>query len=89
MKTLLVENTFKRDLKLCRKRGANMNVLDAVVQILSNGDPLPPKHRPHKLSGEWNGFWECHVRPDLLLIYEVDDTSVRLIRLGSHADLFH
>ena len=71
------------------KRGLPLERLDAVLALLLNDEPLPPRHRPHRLSGEWAGFWECHVTPDWLLIYDLDDPDVlALHRTGSHSDLF-
>jgi mRNA interferase YafQ len=52
------------------------------------GGPLPGDYRPHKLSGEWKGVWECHIEPDRLLIYDITLVEVLLIRTGSHSDLF-
>jgi len=50
--------------------------------------PLAERYRDHPLSGDWAGFWDCHIKPDLILIYEKpDDTTLRLVRLGSHSEL--
>ena len=88
MKDLLIESAFRRDTKICRKRGTDLGRIDAMIEILRNGHSQPPNYRPHKLQGKWRGAWECHVAPDLLLVYEFDETTVTLIRLGSHSDLF-
>jgi mRNA interferase YafQ len=57
--------------------------------MLASDRPLPPNNRDHSLTGDWSGYRECHVRPDLLLIYDKpDDDQLRLVRLGSHSDLF-
>ena len=88
MKDLLIDSAFRRDLKVCRKRGVDIARVDGTIQLLRNGLSLPPSHRAHKLQGKWRGAWECHVAPDLLLVYEFDETTVTLIRLGSHSDLF-
>jgi mRNA interferase YafQ len=56
---------------------------------LANDDPLEPRHRDHDLSGDWQGYRECHIKPDLLLIYrKTDMETLRLARLGSHSELF-
>ena len=56
--------------------------------MLASDEALPARLRDHALSGNWSGFRECHVRPDLLLIYEKPQGTLRLIRLGSHSELF-
>lgn len=88
MKELIIANSFRRDLKIYRKRGVKLDTLEEIISLLKSGQPLPPKHRPHKLQGEWRHVWECHVGPDFLLLYQFDELSVTLIRLGSHSDLF-
>lgn len=88
MKELVLTNQFKRDLKLCRRRGWDIDRLSAVLRILAAGDPLPPKNRDHALVGNWGGCWECHVAPDWLLVYEATQSEVRLARTGTHADIF-
>ncbi len=80
---------FKKDQKRMAKRGAVMQKLLAVLALLTTDQALPPRHRPHRLSGEWKGFWECHIEPDWLLIYDLDDPDVvTLHRMGTHSDLF-
>ena len=64
-------------------------LLNAVVGQLIDDEPLPESCRDHALTGNWRGYRECHIRPDLLLIYKkTDDGELRLARLGSHSDLF-
>jgi len=82
------ENNFKKDLKLMQKRGKNLAKLFDIVEFLSNSELLPAKCRPHILSGDWDGFWELHIEPDWLLIYEFDDENIYLARTGTHSDLF-
>jgi mRNA interferase YafQ len=81
---------FKRDFK--RENGGRHRNLDRelarIVQLLATDTPLPERNRDHCLSGNWSGYRECHVWPDLLLIYEKSAGVLRLIRLGSHSDLF-
>ena len=81
---------FKKDYKLAIKRGLNITLLNDCIRMLAAGKKLPPKFRDHNLSGRWAGFHECHVEPDWLLIYLLDDTSLILVlaRTGSHSDLF-
>lgn len=81
---------FKRDFKLCKKRGLPLSELHSILSKLVADEPLPPKHRPHVLKGEYSGCWECHIRPDWLLIWVRDEEAreLRLARTGSHSDLF-
>jgi len=81
---------FRKDFKLCKKRGYNMDHLQVVLEILSQSGQLPPQYLPHKLHGDYSNYWECHIEPDWLLIYDVADTIrlISLIRTGSHNDLF-
>ena len=70
------------------KRGADERAFVLVVTLLANDEPLAVACRPHMLSGNWRGYWECHITPDWLLIYELPDDELILIRTGTHADLF-
>ncbi|MDD7354560.1 MAG: type II toxin-antitoxin system YafQ family toxin [Oscillospiraceae bacterium] len=64
---------FKKDYKLLIKRGMNIFLLDDVIRGLSRGDILPDKYRDHFLTGNWGGYRECHISPDWLLIYRIDN----------------
>ena len=82
---------FKRDYKR-ESRARHRTYLDAilapVVAALANDRPLEPRHHDHALSGEWGDFRDCHLKPDLLLIYQKSGADIlRLVRLGSHAEL--
>lgn len=81
---------FKKDLKVMIRRGYNMKLLDEVVTMLANGEQLPPKNKDHNLSGNYVGKRECHITPDWLLIYEIDQEILYLYltRTGTHSDLF-
>ena len=79
---------FRKDLKKIAKRRLDRDALDAVVGLLCERAALPAHCRPHKLAGEWLGYWECHIAPNWLLIYKVTEHTVRLARTGSHSDLF-
>lgn len=83
-------NQFKRDYKLAIKRHLDIDLLDNIIRCLSNGEPLPEKHKDHALTGNWVGHRECHILPNWLLIYRIDgDVLVlTLARTGSHGDLF-
>ena len=82
-------NQYKRDIKLCAKRGYDLSLLNDVINTLRIPQVLPPKNRDHILQGEYTGKRECHVTPDWLLIYQVVDDELYLVRTGSHSDLFN
>jgi mRNA interferase YafQ len=79
---------FKRDLKLCAKRHYNMDLLEEAVNILRIPAPLPVKNKDHELTGNHVNERECHLAPDWLLIYRVNDGEIYLVRTGTHSDLF-
>jgi mRNA interferase YafQ len=92
MRTIERSAKFKRDYKR-EAKGRHGATLDAelvpVLAALADDRPLEPRHRNHELSGDWSGYRECHVKPDLLLIYrKTEDEILRLARLGSHSELF-
>ena len=79
---------FKRDFKVCAKRGYNLKRLQNIIDILRVPDSLPPKNRDHNLTGNYAGYRECHVEPDWLLIYQQTETELLLYRTGTHSDLY-
>lgn len=83
-------NQFKKDVKLAKKQGKDINKLFSVINTLANGDTLEEKFCDHDLSGNFKGCRECHLEPDWLLIYEIYDDVLVLIlnRVGSHSQLF-
>ena len=85
---IVLTNSFERDLKRIKKQSKRLAKLWDIVDLLVKGAPLPPKHRPHRLSGTWNDWWECHIEPDGLLIYDYSDSELFLVRTGSHSELF-
>lgn len=90
MYKIVTTGKFKRDLKLAKKRGYNLSLLSVVVDMLAAGEPLPEKYKDHTLFGNYVGCRECHITPDWLLIYEVeeDELILYLTRTGTHSDLF-
>lgn len=88
MKTLRTHKRFEKDIKRALKRHRNLDKLWGIVHYLQAGLPLAQKHRPHRLSGDWFPFMECHIEPDWLLIYHITDDILDLVRTGTHADLF-
>lgn len=93
MKKLYEIKTYKqydRDVKLAVRRGLDIEKLLEVVRLLRQDEPLPAKYRNHLLSGDYKGYWECHINPDWLLLYE-KDTEIRIIslyRTGTYSDIF-
>ena len=81
---------YLRDLKLARKRGMDERLLNEIIGKLLDGEPLPAKNHDHQLHGDYEGYRECHITPDWLLIY-IKDTEIKIIslsRTGTHSDLF-
>lgn len=81
---------FKKDYKLALKRHLDVTLLEDVVATLAMGESLAEKHKDHSLSGNWVGHRECHILPDWLLIYRIEDDVLvlTLTRTGTHSDLF-
>ena len=92
MRTIERSTAFKRDYKReakGRHRATLAAELLAVLTMLVNDKPLDPRYRDHDLSGDWAGYRDCHIKPDLVLIYRKPDAgTLRLARLGSHSELF-
>ena len=81
---------FKKDYKLAMKRNLDIDLLDNAIRILASGDSLPESYNDHPLSGNWKGYRECHIQPDWLLIYCIENNDLVLVltRTGTHSDLF-
>lgn len=79
---------FKRDVKLAKKRGKDMNKLRQVINLLLAGEPLPREFGDHPLKGEWTPSRDLHIESDWVLIYAAEDDMVRFERTGTHSDLF-
>jgi mRNA interferase YafQ len=93
MRPIERSTAFKRDYKRANatpRHGKDVDSLvSTVVTLLLSDRALPENNRDHALSGDWVGYRECHVKPDLLLIYcKPDADTLRLARLGSHSELF-
>ena len=91
MRTIEYTTKFKKDFKRERK-GQHAATLDealtAVLTALATDEPLEPRHRDHALTGDWKDHRDCHIKPDLVLIYrKPDGDALQLVRLGSHAEL--
>lgn len=90
MYTVKPTSRFQKDVKKAQKRGLDMELLTSVIKKLAAGEELPARNRDHALIGEYAGCHECHIQPDWLLIYEVEQEALflYLIRTGTHSDLF-
>lgn len=89
MKALDYTTKFRRDLKREARTDQKLQaILKPVISDLREGKVLPEKMSDHPLSGQWKDHRDCHVKPDLVLIYKTDDEAVTLVRLGSHSELF-
>lgn len=87
---IIYTRQFKRDLRKISKRGVDIVELEKVVKHLADGKELATKYRNHLLTGKWTGHYECHIKPDWLLVYYKDDDVLvlTLTRTGTHSDLF-
>ena len=90
MLDIVLSNQFRKDLKLASKRGYDLELLNEVVDKIASGNALPAKNRDHELTGNYIGFRECHIQPDWLLVYKIDNNELILFlsRTGTHSDLF-
>jgi mRNA interferase YafQ len=79
---------FERDVGRMRKRGEDMEKFTAVVEALASRRPLPAALKDHPLRGDWQGWRDCHVAPDWIIIYRTTAEELILARTGTHADLF-
>ena len=89
MNTLKLTSQFKKDLKRYKHRTEVIDKLEVILNLLAQGLPIPETNRPHLLSGNYNGYMECHVESDTLLIWWAKETGIiKLVRFGSHSELF-
>ncbi len=88
--SVVTTTAFKKDYKLAMKRGLKISLLEDVVAALAMREPLPEKNKDHALTGNWVGHRECHILPDWLLVYRIEDDVLvlTLARTGTHSDLF-
>lgn len=87
---IVITSMFKKDLKLAKKRGYDLSLLNNVVNMLAMGQQLAEKYKDHMLLGNYKGCRECHITPDWLIIYEISENELilYLTRTGTHSDLF-
>ena len=81
-------NRFKKDVRLCLKRNYNISLLEVVLLELREKGELPLKYKPHLLSGNKDGLWECHIKSNCLMTWYFDKNTIVLVRTGTHSDLF-
>ncbi len=74
--TIVFTNNFKKDLRKCISRGRDVSILEEVVDLLAQTGTLPSKYKPHKLTGNYKGHWECHLQPDWLLVWRQNDKEL-------------
>ncbi len=88
MRNSIQGTQFKRDVKLCIKRGKAMSKLRTLMLILIEETPIPPEYKDHPLKHNWRHHRDSHLEPDWLLIYKIENNDLYFIRTGSHADIF-
>ena len=82
---------MKKDIKLMRKRGKDISKLTVTLSLLASGQPMPDQYNDHALVGNFKGFRECHIEPDWLLLYKIQDDVLILTATatGTHSDIFN
>ena len=90
MLSIAYTNQFKKDFKKIQKRGLNLIELQKLIELIANEQPIPAKYKNHKLIRDYKDVWDCHIKPDWLLLYQIDEENkeVTFVRTGSHSDLF-
>lgn len=90
MREVQLARSFRRDVKLARRRDKDLSKLETVMRLLASSHVLPAQYRDHPLRGDFRGSRDCHLEPDWIVIYTLDDDAgfVRFERTGTHADLF-
>lgn len=89
MKIVKATTQFRKDIKRYASDNDKLKRLYQIVALLEAGEVIPKEYRPHLLKGNYNGYWECHIKGDFLLIWcDADNDIIWLHRLGSHSELF-
>ena len=89
MKKLKASSQYKKDYKRFRNNPGKVEALKVILEKLANEEPIPEKNNPHKLTGVYKGYMECHIEGDFLLIwFDPESDQIDLVRLGSHSELF-
>jgi len=81
---------YRKDLRLMHRRGLDLSLLEDIIEKLKKRETLDARHHDHPLKGDYVGFRECHITPNWLLVYAIDNNRLVLtaLRTGSHSDLF-
>ena len=87
MPDVVFTNRMKKDVKLAKKQGKDLKKLTEIINMLLKGAALPDKCKDHSLKGDWQGFRDCHIEPDWLLIYRIEEDVLYLAASGSHSYL--
>ncbi len=90
MYTIKTTNRFEKSLKLCIRRNYDLNLLKEIIDILQKGESLPANNKAHKLTGKYSDCWECHIKPNWLLVWKINEDELVLLLMdtGTHSDLF-
>ena len=88
MKAIFQTSQFKKDFNRAKKRSKDLDKLKHIVGLIIDDQPLDERHRDHALGGNWSSSRDCHIEPDWVLTYRVDENSLYLERTGTHSDLF-
>ena len=88
MRTIHRTSQFKKDVKQMGKRGKKFSEFKEIIRKIAKGETLEAKYRDHVLIGQYKGTRECHIEPDWLLVYELTESELVLVRTGTHSDLF-
>ena len=88
MRKVKFTTSFKKDLKRQRKRGKQRQKIEKAIEMIRLDGDVTEEYLPHSLSGNWQGYRECHIEPDWLMIYTVEDELATFYRTGTHSDLF-
>jgi mRNA interferase YafQ len=88
--TVEFTNVFKRDVVNAVKRNLDLNLLGNAIKTLATEGKLPPEYKPHKLEGNFKGYWECHIKGDWLMVWRQTDSTLTLMlaNTGTHAYIF-
>lgn len=90
MYKIVTTNKFEKEVKICIKRGFDISLLKEAMTILAEKGTLPQKYKAHKLSANYANCWECHIKPNWLLVWQQNENELILLFLntGTHSDLF-
>jgi mRNA interferase YafQ len=90
MYKIVTTKRFEKEVMICIKRGFDISHLKEVMKILEEKGSLPQKYKSHKLSGNYSNCWECHIKPNWLLVWQQnkEDLILLFLNTGTHSDLF-